>query len=237
MPDLLDVKTGLHPNMHQQYCNLLGELVKTGPVGKGILLELRLPEGQHVRCPVASFRQDHRIALHVGQELLLAGVCVRLNAVGEWNAELGASHDAAAYITNQRHEWHSPKYTCIDLASGIGGFGLGFRKAGFKVRCSCDNAPELAGRQVDEGEKYVREDLALGHPWQEASKEEVWTFGFPCQAFSGAGGRCYDGCRAESGACRTSSSSGPVIGPLADCPPKRSVGAANIGPAFRGSAV
>ena len=81
-------------------------------------------------------------------------------------------------------------YTCAGLFAGIGGFCIGFEKAGFKTSwvSDLDDRVEETYRRNFPQTKFVREDIAKLDLTQMPSVD-VLHAGFPCQSFSAAGNR------------------------------------------------
>jgi DNA (cytosine-5)-methyltransferase 1 len=79
--------------------------------------------------------------------------------------------------------------TMIDLFSGIGGFRLGFERAGFRCIGSCENdkfALESYRAMFDTKGEWFCEDIRSIKS-KDIPYADCWTFGFPCQDISVAG--------------------------------------------------
>jgi DNA (cytosine-5)-methyltransferase 1 len=79
--------------------------------------------------------------------------------------------------------------TMIDLFSGIGGFRLGFERAGFRCIGSCENdkfALESYRAMFDTKGEWFCEDIRSIKS-KDIPFADCWTFGFPCQDISVAG--------------------------------------------------
>lgn len=79
--------------------------------------------------------------------------------------------------------------TMIDLFSGIGGFRLGFERAGFRCIGSCENdkfALESYKAMFDTKGEWFCEDIRSIKS-KDIPYADCWTFGFPCQDISVAG--------------------------------------------------
>ena len=72
--------------------------------------------------------------------------------------------------------------TMIDLFSGIGGFRLGFERAGFRCIGSCENdkfALESYRAMFDTKGEWFCEDIRSIKS-KDIPFADCWTFGFPC---------------------------------------------------------
>ena len=79
--------------------------------------------------------------------------------------------------------------TVNDFFCGAGGMGVGFRNAGFEIKFACDfdkYCVETYRHNV--GNHVVQADIKT-LTYSDIPKASVWTFGFPCQDLSYAGGR------------------------------------------------
>jgi DNA (cytosine-5)-methyltransferase 1 len=82
-------------------------------------------------------------------------------------------------------------YTVGELFAGIGGIGLGFQNAGFKVVWANEidkNACVTYSRNFNC--RIINKDMQeINHPRRELEEADIITGGFPCQPFSIAGSR------------------------------------------------
>lgn len=82
------------------------------------------------------------------------------------------------------------QFTCAGLFAGIGGFCVGFERAGFKTSWVLDISAEAAATYTRnfQGPEYLVRDITKVKA-KELPKVDVLHAGFPCQSFSAAGMR------------------------------------------------
>lgn len=79
----------------------------------------------------------------------------------------------------------------IDFFAGMGGFTMGFQRAGHTPVgwCEIDKYAQKAYRAIHEPKgEWFHDDIRAVDPW-ELPDADCYTFGFPCQSFSIAGKR------------------------------------------------
>lgn len=99
------------------------------------------------------------------------------------------SLDGRSVATSARKK-HARTYTCGGLFAGIGGFCIGFERAGFKTAWCLDLSEDAEKTYKNNFPhvSYLRKDITLAKA-EELQPVDVLHAGFPCQSFSAAGHR------------------------------------------------
>lgn len=101
------------------------------------------------------------------------------------NAPIDAAHLVEPELGKHAKK---PKFTCGGLFAGIGGFCIGFERAGFETAWALDLSTDAAaayGQNFPDTPYFVRDVSAV--KTSELEPVDVLHAGFPCQSFSNAG--------------------------------------------------